>query len=261
MWAIGTELDKTVKSIEQKRFRNTDRGGTGLDHYDDNSKVMIVEIQWVEREVFYLIADEATSQKLQINEAQYQHMAANAKKIEERLGGRIQVMPTAARMTRKIYKRAFLGNELLQSGDAPIKGRYWWSCITGELDRNKGHWFGLIKTMTFCATDSMNQDSNNETRAETHRGDGTNPPRETRQQTRQRVASEAFAEDQTNTEAKATAARTLADTSARAETGTAVAGEASVEGRRVRTNKIPARKIDNAMLRAALEESYLAANP
>src|SRR6478672_4765423 len=22
-----------------------------------------------------------------------------------------------------------------------------WACITGELDRNKGHWFGLIKTM------------------------------------------------------------------------------------------------------------------
>jgi hypothetical protein len=32
-------------------------------------------------------------------------------------------------------------------GDAPIKGRFSWACITGELDRNKGHWFGLIKTM------------------------------------------------------------------------------------------------------------------
>ena len=39
--------------IEQKRIRDTDQGGTGLDHYDDNSNVMIVEIQWVEREVFY----------------------------------------------------------------------------------------------------------------------------------------------------------------------------------------------------------------
>jgi len=34
-----------------------------------------------------------------------------------------------------------------QKGDAPIKGRFSWACITGELDRNKGHWFGLIKTM------------------------------------------------------------------------------------------------------------------
>jgi hypothetical protein len=55
-----------VKSIEQKRIRDTDQGGTGLDHYDDNAKVMVVEIQWVEREVFYLIADKETQRKLQI---------------------------------------------------------------------------------------------------------------------------------------------------------------------------------------------------
>jgi hypothetical protein len=104
--------------------------------------------------VFYLIADEQTKTKLQINQAQYDHMLANAKKLEARLPG-VKVMPTAARMTRKVYKRAFLGNELLQKGDAPIKGRFSWACITGELDRNKGHWFGLIKTMTFWATESM----------------------------------------------------------------------------------------------------------
>jgi hypothetical protein len=147
VWAIGTELDKAVKSIEQKRIRDTDQGGTGLDHYDDNAKVMIVEMQWVEREVFYLIADEETQTKLQISEKQHAHMQANAQKIQDRLGNGIQVMPPAARMTRKVYKRAFLGNELLQKGPAPIKGRYSWACITGELDRNKGHWFGLIKTM------------------------------------------------------------------------------------------------------------------
>jgi hypothetical protein len=81
---------------------------------------------------------------------------ANAKRLVEKLPG-VKVMPTAARMTRKVCKRAFLGNELLQSGDAPIKGCFSWACITGELDRNKGHWFGPIKTMTFWATDSMNR--------------------------------------------------------------------------------------------------------
>ena len=110
-----------------------------------------------EREVFYVIADEETQTKLQVSEDAYQHMLRNARKLEERLGNGIKVMPTAARMTRKVYKRAFLGNELLQSGVAPIKGRYSWACITGELDRNKGSWFGLIKTMTFRATESMNR--------------------------------------------------------------------------------------------------------
>jgi hypothetical protein len=147
VWPIGTELDKSVKSIEQKRIRDTDDGGTGLDHYDDNARVMIVEIQWVEREVFYLIADEETQTKLQISEKQYQHMLAKARKVEERLGNGIKVMPPAARMTRKHYKRAFLGKELLQTADAPIKGRFSGVCIASELDRNKGHWFGLVKIM------------------------------------------------------------------------------------------------------------------
>jgi len=142
--------------IEQKRIRDTDQGGTGLDHYDDNSKVMIVEMQRFEREVFYIIADEETQTKLQINQAQYDHMAANAKKLEARMPG-VKVMPTAAKMHRWVYKRALLGNELLQCGDAPIKGRYSCACITGELAGNKGHWFGLIKTMPFWATVSINR--------------------------------------------------------------------------------------------------------
>jgi hypothetical protein len=53
-------------------------------------------------------------------------------------------MPTAARMTRKVYRRAFLGNELLQTGPAPNQGQVQLACITGELDRNKGHWFGDV---------------------------------------------------------------------------------------------------------------------
>ncbi len=115
------------------------------------------EWEGFEREVFYVIADEETQTKLQVSEDAYQHMLRNARKLEARLGNGIKVMPTAARMTRKVYKRAFLGNELLQSGDAPVKGRFSWACITGELDRNKGHWFGLIKTMTFWTTESMNR--------------------------------------------------------------------------------------------------------
>jgi hypothetical protein len=155
IWTIGNPADQTVRSIEEKRVRDTDRFG---DLYDDATKVTIVEIQWFEREVFYVVADEKTQTKLQISEAAYEHMVRNARKTEARLGiAGLNVMPPTARMTRKVYKRAFLGNELLQSGDAPIKGQFSWACITGELDRNKGHWFGLIKTMTFWATESINR--------------------------------------------------------------------------------------------------------
>lgn len=146
VWAEGGELDKAVKSIEEKRRRNTD-SGSPFDAWDDTTKVLIVEMQWFEREVFYVIADEQTQTKLQISEEAYKRMEANARVLEARLGGGIKVMPTAARMTRKVYKRSFIGNEVLQSGDAPIKGMFSWGCITGERDLNKGTWFGLIKIM------------------------------------------------------------------------------------------------------------------
>ncbi len=147
VWAAGGELDKTPRSIEEKRIRNTD-SGSPYDHYDDATKVMVVEMQWFEREVFYVIADDANGQKLKISEAAYKNMVRNAATTHARLNiPGLNAMPPAARMTRKVYKRAFLGSELLQSGDAPVKGRFSWACITGELDRNKGHWFGLIKTM------------------------------------------------------------------------------------------------------------------
>jgi hypothetical protein len=143
----GAELDKTVKSIEQKRIRDTDDGGTGLQNYEDSATVRIIEMQWIEREVFYVIADKETQTKVQVSEAQYEHMARNARILEGKLGGGVQVMPPSVRMTRKKYKRAWLGNELLQAGPAPIEKNFSWACITGELDLNKGHWFGLIKVM------------------------------------------------------------------------------------------------------------------
>jgi hypothetical protein len=146
VWAIGAELDKTVKSIEQKRLRDTDDGGTGLQNYDDSATVRVIEMQWIEREVFYVIADKETQTKIQVSEEQYQHMARNARALEARLNG-IKVMPPSVRMTRKKFKRAWLGNELLQTGDGPIDKNFSWACVTGELDLNKGHWFGLIKVM------------------------------------------------------------------------------------------------------------------
>jgi hypothetical protein len=45
---------------------------------------------------------------------------------------------------RDVMAAATNGRKLWSGPYALIKGRYSWACITGELDRNKGHWFGLI---------------------------------------------------------------------------------------------------------------------
>jgi hypothetical protein len=123
VWATGGELDKSVKSVEQKRIRDSDSSGM---HDDDNSKVLLVETQWFEREVLYVIADEQTNTKLQVNEETYERMKANAMVAEQRLGGKIKVMPQCPRMSRKLYKRAFLGSELTA---------IWWMCRSRAASR------------------------------------------------------------------------------------------------------------------------------
>lgn len=138
VWALGGDLDSQVKTIEERRRRDTDDGETE-DAYDDTNEVTIVQMQWFEREVYWIVADEQTNQKIELTDEQYHQFESRMKTLG--------MSVTAARMTRRVYKQAFLGNELLQSGNCPVKGRFIWACITGELDRNKGTFFGLIKVM------------------------------------------------------------------------------------------------------------------
>lgn len=138
VWAVGGEMDGQVKTLEERRRRDTENS-EWEDAFDDTNEVTIVHMQWIEKEVFWLVADEATNTKTELTEEQYNRFSERMKQLGMKV--------IAARMIRKVYKQAFLGNELLQSGDSPVKGRFIWQCITGELDRNKGIFFGLIKVM------------------------------------------------------------------------------------------------------------------
>jgi len=138
-WARGISVDGQVKSLEERRVRSEENSEENFDTYDDSNEVTIVHMQWIEREVYWLIADEQTNSKAELTEEQYERFRSRMTQIG--------IPVTAARMTRKVYQQAFLGNMLLQSGAAPCKNRFIWQCITGELDRDKGTWFGLIKVM------------------------------------------------------------------------------------------------------------------
>ena len=49
--------------------------------------------------------------------------------------------------TRKVYRQAYLGNVLLEVGDAPCKGHFSFKCMTGKRDRNKNTFFGIVRAM------------------------------------------------------------------------------------------------------------------
>lgn len=137
VWADDGIYGGEIRSIEQKRRREPNVIG---EPYDDLDEVTIVQMQWWEREHYWIVADVATNQKIELSDAEFQTL----KKRMEMLG----IPLHAARMTRKVYKQAWIGNELLAPiSPAPIPNKFSWDCVTGEFDKSKRTWFGLVKVM------------------------------------------------------------------------------------------------------------------
>lgn len=140
VWAVDGVLDGAEKSIEDKWRR--DENNTLDPSYNDLAEVTIVQIQWIERETYYLIADEATNQKFEATERQYKMLVERMKQFG--------LSVEAVRLQRKVYKQAFLGGQntmLRPAGPAPLAGQFSWKCITGELNTIKGTFFGLVIIM------------------------------------------------------------------------------------------------------------------
>jgi len=137
-WADQGVSDYPKKTIEEKRKRDGDN--SSMQEYDDHCEVTIVQMQWYERETYWIVADVQTNTKAELSDSEYQRFVSRMKVLG---------MPVhAAKMMRKVYKQAWLGGELLEkAGPAPIKGKFSWDCITGEYDKVKKEWFGLVKVM------------------------------------------------------------------------------------------------------------------
>lgn len=138
-WAdTGIYTDSGPKSIEEKRIRD------GKDSYldwDDTNEVTIVCMQWWEREPYYLVGDEASGSMVEMSPKEF--------KLLTRLR-RLQGMPPldGVKMTKRAYKQAFLGNELLGPvAPAPMGQQFSWGAITGEWDAKKRMWYGLTRVV------------------------------------------------------------------------------------------------------------------
>jgi hypothetical protein len=148
VWADEALGDYPTRTLEDRRRRDSDN--SGIHNYDDTSEVTIVNMQWIEKEPFWLVANLQTNEKVPLTDEEYKQFSVRMKTLAQAVPPDMawQFEVHAVRMTRKIYKSAFLGGELLQAAiDAPIKGQFSWACITGERDVNKGTWFGLVRVM------------------------------------------------------------------------------------------------------------------
>jgi hypothetical protein len=134
VWAKNTGSNEPDKTLEERRVRNEN-----VTDFPDRSEVTIVQVQWWEREVYWLIADPQTNTKAQLPDAQY--------KVLKKRAAMIGLKFHSVRMVKRVYKQAFIGSKVLECGDAPIPDRFSFTCVTGQINHNKGTWFGLIRVM------------------------------------------------------------------------------------------------------------------
>jgi hypothetical protein len=140
VWATDLGLEGgSDKSYEEKLVRDGEGSLDPSEVYNEDNTVSVVHIQWYELEPYYFLADPMTGQFIEMDDDKFQ--------IYQRRMAMLGMDVTAARMQRRCYYQAFLGRKELRSQKSPIQDRFIWQCITGELDRKSGTWFGLIKVM------------------------------------------------------------------------------------------------------------------
>jgi hypothetical protein len=133
-WAIGKDVDP-LKAVEERRLRAENSSG-----FSDKHEVHIVHAQWTERKPVYRVADAVTGQVLELDEERFGEYQGLAQQHG--------LQYSHVRQTRIVRKQAFLGATILgEVTECPGKDRFTFQCITGERDRNKGTWFGLIRLM------------------------------------------------------------------------------------------------------------------
>lgn len=146
-WALDGLMDVATKTLEEKRRRDADNSDDPSHIWEDTNEVIIVHMQWIEVETYYLVADPMTGEQHDLTQAEFRNLVRNNKKLAQILGAPAQPIQ-AVKLQRNVYKQSFLGNEMLRPAeDTPIKGQFSWKCITGEFDDSTGTWFGLVKIL------------------------------------------------------------------------------------------------------------------
>ena len=127
--------DKNETRQEARFYRPTKEGER--DTPDD--LITLVECQWWERETVYAVAGEMGVEFM--SQEEYD----TALERSEQLG---MEAPKVAKQTRRKYFRAWLGATVLADPDeSPFGDHFSYNAITGYRDRNKGTFFGLVKSM------------------------------------------------------------------------------------------------------------------
>lgn len=137
-WAMDIAADaQSPHDAQQAPFYRNDQSGQ-IDR--QRALVRLVECQWWELETTYRMIDPFTGEEASFNEEKFGILRA-------RLGALGMGEPAAVKQRTRHYRRAMIGSKVLDVWDGPAKGGFTWKCMTGDRDRNKGLWYGIVRAM------------------------------------------------------------------------------------------------------------------
>jgi hypothetical protein len=105
----------------------------------DDKKITLVHVQWRTRKSVWRVIDPTSGQEIEVSDKD----ATALKKRLPMMGMSFQ----GVKQQRFQWRQAFIGRDVLEVSDCPDPERPTWNCITGYRDRNKGTWFGLVRSM------------------------------------------------------------------------------------------------------------------
>jgi hypothetical protein len=139
-WARDDTLNTTADKAGPPYYaKDGQRFPEDAADYERDTKVTLVEIQWWTRESFYRVIDPPTGQQTEVSEATF-------KELNDRLG-KFGLTIDGVKQHRKVYRRAFIGGEVLEVGRTPCPEHFSYGFITGFRERNTRTWYGLVKAM------------------------------------------------------------------------------------------------------------------
>lgn len=152
-WAKGFD-DEGEEPHDQQLADEYRSEEDGSGEYPMNKKCVLVEVRWTEREDYF----RGPSLENPDKEGEYEDEQVVRDKAT---GGYFlaelpqwaleQGIPAvkAFKARRKIVRRAFVGKDVLGEVDEPLvppgKGLFGWECITGYRDKQKRHFYGVVR--------------------------------------------------------------------------------------------------------------------
>lgn len=141
-----SDLDASWARLDDPANPNSTERGNEYDDSNESSDtdgketVTIVMCQWWERKSFYKALDPFTNEAVTLDKAGFDSIS---KKLKAAKLPALQYV----RLEKRVYKRAFIGRTVLKIGESPSPDRFTLNFITGFRDRNKGHFYGLVRGM------------------------------------------------------------------------------------------------------------------